>query len=215
MRETGREAGLNDADLPSETYRGSDAHALLRLPHLFAQHRDSKALARESAGTPQEAKNLQQMQQIEEEIAKSGPDALAMFQQLRDLPISRQDQMLSQVNRVALQEFDKTAKETVAKVQAEIAAQQDKSTKRKELTDEELDALTNDFNVKFFEKTGRRLFLPAYQGPAFNETDTALAQKGDLNGLLRSMLDQIIDPDIKQVLRRLRSLNLKTKIGII
>jgi hypothetical protein len=214
LREAGREAGLNDADLPSETYRGSDAHSLLRLPHLFAQHRDSKALARESAGTPQEAKNLQQMQQIEEEIAKSGPDALAMFQQLRDLPINRQDQMLSQVNRVALQEFDKTAKETVAKVQAEIAAQQDKSTKRKALTDEELDALTNDFNVKFFEKTGRRLFLPAYEGPAFNETDTALAQKGDLNGLLRSMLDQIKDPDIKQVLRRLRSLNLKTKIVI-
>ena len=214
LREAGREAGLNDADLPSETYRGSDAHTLLRLPHLFAQHRDSKALARESAGTPQEAKNLQQMQQIEEEIAKSGPDALAMFQQLRDLPISRQDQMLSQVNRLALQEFDKTAQETVTKVKAEIAAQQDKSTKRKELTDEELDALTNDFNVKFFEKTGRRLFLPAYEGPAFNEADTALAQKGDLNGLLRSMLNQIKDPDIKQVLRRLRSLNLKTKIVI-
>jgi hypothetical protein len=214
LRETGREAGLNDADLPSETYRDSDAHKLLRLPYLFAQYRDSKALARESAGTPQEAKNLQQMQQIEEEIAKSGPDALAMFQQLRNLPINRQDQMLSQVNRVALQEFDKTAKETVAKVQAEIAAQQDKSTKRKALTDEELDALTNDFNVKFFEKTGRRLFLPAYEGPAFNEADTALAQKGDLNGLLRSMLDQIKDPDIKQVLRRLRSLNLKTKIVI-
>ena len=214
LREAGREAGLNDADLPSETYRGSDAHSLLRLPHLFAQYRDSKALAKESAGTPQEAKNLQQMQQIEEEIAKSGPDALAMFQQLRDLPINRQDQMLSQVNRLALQEFDKTAQETVAKVRAEIAAQQDKSTKRKELTDEELDALTNDFNVKFFEKTGRRLFLPAYEGPAFNEADTALAQKGDLNGLLRSMLDQIKDPDIKQVLRRLRSLNLKTKIVI-
>ena len=214
LREAGREAGLNDADLPSETYRGSDAHSLLRLPHLFAQYRDSKALAKESAGTPQEAKNLQQMQQIEEEIAKSGPDALAMFQQLRDLPINRQDQMLSQVNRLALQEFDKTAQETVAKVRAEIAAQQDKSTKRKELTDEELDALTNDFNVKFFEKTGRRLFLPAYQGPAFNEADIALAQNGDLNGLLRSMLDQIKDPDIKQVLRRLRSLNLKTKIVI-
>ena len=214
LREAGREAGLNDADLPSETYRGSDAHSLLRLPHLFAQYRDSKALAKESAGTPQEAKNLQQMQQIEEEIAKSGPDALAMFQQLRDLPINRQDQMLSQVNRLALQEFDKTAQETVAKVRAEIAAQQDKSTKRKELTDEELDALTNDFNVKFFEKTGRRLFLPAYQGPAFNEADIALAQNGDLNGLLRSMLDQIKDPDIKQVLRRMRSLNMDAKVVI-
>ena len=214
LREAGREAGLNDADLPSETYRGSDAHSLLRLPHLFAQYRDSKALAKESAGTPQEAKNLQQMQQIEEEIAKSGPDALAMFQQLRDLPINRQDQMLSQVNRLALQEFDKTAQETVAKVRAEIAAQQDKSTKRKELTDEELDALTNDFNVKFFEKTGRRLFLPAYEGPAFNEADIALAQNGDLNGLLRSMLDQIKDPAIKQVLRRLRSLNMDAKVVI-
>lgn len=214
LRETGREAGLNDADLPSETYRGSDAHSLLRLPRLFAQHRDSKALAKESAGTPQEAKNLQQMQQIEEEIAKSGPDALAMFQQIKDLPINQQDQMLSQVNRLALQEFDKTAQETVTKVKAEIAEQQDKSSKKKKLTDEELDALTNDFNVKFFEKTGRRLFLPAYQGPAFNEADIALAQNGDLNGLLRSILNQIKDPEIKQVLRRMLSLNMNAKVVI-
>lgn len=214
LREAGRDAGLADSDLPSDTYRGSDAHNLLRLPHLFAQYRDSKALAKESAGTPQEAKNLQQMQQIEEEIGKTGPDALAMFQQLRDLPINRQNEMLSHINRAALQEFDKVAQDTVAKVQAEIAAQQASPTDKKELTDEELDALTDDFASKFFEQTGRKIFLPAYQGPAFNQADMALAQKGDLNGLLRSMLDQIKDPAIKQVLRRLRSLNMNAKIVI-
>lgn len=214
LRETAREAGLKDSDLPSDNYRDSDAHNLLRLPHLFAQYRDSKALAKESAGTPQEAKNLQQMQQIEDEIAKSGPDALAMFQQLREMPIQRQDQMLSQINRMALQEFDKVAQSTVAKVQAEIAAQQASPNEKKELTDEELDALTDNFADKFFEQTGRKIFLPAYQGPAFNQADTALAQKGDLNGLLRSMLDQIKDPAIKQVLRRLRSLNMDAKVVV-
>ena len=211
LREAGREANLNDSDLPSDTYRGSDAHNLLRLPSLFAQYRDSESLAKEFVGTPQEAKNLQQIQQIEQEIANSGPDALAMFQQLRTLPIQRQDQMLAEINRVALQEFDKQAKATVAKVQAEIAAQKNE---QKELTDEELDALTNDFATKFFEQTGRKIFLPQYEGPAFNQADAALAQKGDLNGLLRSMLDQIKDPAIKQVLRRLRSLNMDAKVVI-
>jgi len=59
-----------------------------------------------------------------------------------------------------------------------------------------------------------RLFLPAYQGPAFNAADAALARSGDLNGLTRSLMDQIKDPTIKHVLRKIRSLNLNAKVVI-
>ena len=59
-----------------------------------------------------------------------------------------------------------------------------------------------------------RLFLPAYQGPAFNAADAALARSGDLNGLTRSMMDQTNNPTIKHIMRKIRSLNLKTKIVV-
>jgi hypothetical protein len=41
-----------------------------------------------------------------------------------------------------------------------------------------------------------------------------MAQKGDLNGLTRTLMDQTKNPAIKQVLRKIRSLNLKTKVVI-
>jgi hypothetical protein len=78
------------------------------------------------------------------------------------------------------------------------------------LTPEQKEILRSELNFIY----GQELFLPAYQGPAFDGTQAQLAQRGDVNGLLRNMLDQIKDPAIKQVLRRIRSLNLNVKVVI-
>ena len=214
LREEGRNAGLKDEELPSQDYRGSEVHNFLRLPMLFSQYRDSQNLLKESIGTPQEAKNRQQMAQIEQAIGAAGPEAMQIFNQLRNMPIAQQDRSLSELNRIGLREFDTQVKDLVAKTKAEIEAQRAPTAASEELTDAELDALADDFNAKFMQQTGKRIFLPAYEGPTFNQADADLAQAGDFNGLLRSMLDQIKDPAIKQVLRKLRSLNLTPKLVI-
>lgn len=214
LRDMGRNEGLRNQDLPSEDYRGSEVHNFLRLPMLFSQYRDSQNMLKESAGTPQEAKNRQQMAQIEEAINAAGPDAMEVFNRLRSMPYEQQNKMLSELNRLGLREFDAQAGELIAKTKAEMAAQRQEGTKAAEPTEAELDALVDDFNQKFLEQTGKRIFLPAYEGPTFNQADADLANKGDFNGLLRSMLDQIKDPAIKQVLRKLRSLNLTPKVVV-
>ena len=214
LREEGRNAGLKDEELPSQDYRGSEVHNFLRLPMLFSQYRDSQNLLKESIGTPQEAKNRQQMAQIEQAIGAAGPEAMQIFNQLRNMPIAQQDRSLSELNRIGLREFDTQVKDLVAKTKAEIEAQRAPTAASEELTDAELDALADDFNAKFMQQTGKRIFLPAYEGPTFNQADADLAQAGDFNGLLRSMLDQIKDPAIKQVLRKLRSLNLTPKLVV-
>jgi hypothetical protein len=214
LRDMGRSEGLKDQDLPSQDYRGTELHNFLRLPMLFSQYRDSQNMLKESAGTPQEAKNRQQMAQIEDAINAAGPDAMEVFNRLRSMPPVQQDKMLSELNRLGLRQFDTQAGELIAKTKADIAAQRKETTKGAEPTEAELDALADDFNAKFMAQTGKRIFLPAYEGPVFNQADADLAKAGDFNGLLRSMLSQIKDPEIKQVLRKLRSLNMNVNVVI-
>jgi len=219
LREKGRDAGIKDKYLPSEDYRGSEIHNFLRLPMLIAQYRDSESMLSQSLGTPQEAKNRQQMAQIEEAISASSPDATEMFNRLRGLPIAQQTAVLSELNRMGLRQFDEQVNETIRRIKETTPqAQQDERVVRLAkptgLSEQELDVLADDFNTKFFSQTGKRLFLPSYVGPTFNQADAALARAGDFNGLLRSVLDQIKDPAIKQVLRKLRSLNLKVNVVV-
>lgn len=214
LRELGRDAGLKDADLPAEDYRGTDAHNILRLPYLFAQHNDSMEMLRESMGTPQEQKNRDQIQQIEEAIAQSGPEAVQLFRQLQGMPAKQQTAYISQLNRAGRQMFDEYAQNFVSKAKAEQTEKPEAKLKKAEPTEAELDAMVEDFNKKFFEKTGRKLFSPTYQGPTFDADQQRLAQSGDVNGLLRNLIDKTSNPVIKQILRRIRSLNLKTKLVI-
>ena len=269
MREAGRNAGLTDDELPSQDYRGSEVHNFLRLPMLFSQYRDSQNLLKESIGTPQEAKNRQQMAQIEQAISDAGPDAVQVFNQLRNMTIAQQDRSLSELNKIGLQQFDADVKKNIDKLKQDIAARiAEEQAKPKKLEGSELnkakasiaqrrlsnavsfvynDILQTDTARETFKRDinqlgplqaiervfdtlpekfqevlrselnfiyGQELFLPAYVGPTFNQADADLAQAGDFNGLLRSMLDQIKDPAIKQVLRKLRSLNLTPKLVV-
>ena len=260
LRETGRAAGLKDADLPSQDFRGSEVHNFLRLPMLFAQYRDSQEMLRQSMGTPQEAKNRQQMAQIEEAILAAGPDAVQIFNQLRNMPVERQTQSLSELNRLGLQQFDAMAKDIAAKTKAEMEKQASPQTQKQDnqlfpgtdrwnqalnyvhdnvlKTPEQREAFKKALNAKgplgaintaygsfdakgqaqlkkfLTEKLGLPLYLPAYQGPTFNEADVALAEKGDFNGLLRSLAAQIKDPAIQKILRKVQSLGLNPKIEI-
>ena len=218
LRATAREAGLSDADVPSESHAGTDAHNTLRLPPLINEFFRLQDVSRQEGNDPaQQRKNQQEMQAIKDAIAKSGMDpdeALAILG--RSTPEQR-DTFLSEMSRQARNNFEREARQRVAKIKEEKAAapQAEKPTRREVSEDEIFETLTGVLNKgKVPTALGRKLFNPAYQGPAFNQADADLANKGDFNGLLRSMLNQIKDPAIKQVLRKLRSLNLNVKIEI-
>lgn len=220
LRELGQDAGLKDVDLPSEDYRGTEAHNILRLPYLFSQYNDSVEMLRQSMGTPQEQKNRDQIQQIEEAITQSGPEAAQVFQQLQAMPAKQQTAFISQLNRIGRQTFDQYAQDLVAKKKAEIAEKGEAKTKKAakpEFTEDEiLERLTEKLGEskvgRAAAKAGKKFWLPTYQGPTFDDSQQAMADSGDVKGLLRSLINQTTDPIIKQILRRIQSLNLNTKL---
>lgn len=218
LRSAARESGLEDADVPSESYVGSDVHNMMRLPPLFNEFFRLQDVASQEGNDPaQQQKNQQEMQAIKDAIAKSGMNPDEAIAALGNRPPAQRDAMLSELNRQARTAFDREAQERVAAIKAEKASQAkaEKPAKREYTEDEMYEALAGKLNEgKVAKALDRKLFNPVYQGPTFDENLRKQAEAGDANGLLRSLLDQIKDPAIKQVLRRIRSMNLKTKLMV-
>ena len=214
LRALGKEAGLRAKDLPSEKYRDTEAHKMLRLPGLFNEFFRLQGVVAKAQEPNQKAKNAQSLQQITDAIAATDPNANQMLGALRQMSPQQRDTLISQMNKQGFDAFDAQAKARVAAVKQEKSASRTETDTAQEIGDEELEALANTFNERFFQETGKRIFLPKFIGPEFDNTDRELAAQGNGNALLRNMIDQTSSPAIKHVLRKLRSLNLTTKIVI-
>jgi hypothetical protein len=214
LRALGKEAGLRAKDLPSEKYRDTEAHKMLRLPGLFNEFFRLQGVVAKAQEPNQKAKNAQSLKQITDAIAAADPNANQMLGALRQMSTQQRDTLISQMNKQGFDAFDAQAKARVAAVKQEKSASRTETDTAQEIGDEELEALANTFNERFFQETGKRIFLPKFIGPEFDNTDRELAAQGNGNALLRNMIDQTSSPAIKHVLRKLRSLNLTTKIVI-
>jgi len=202
--------------IPSEDYRGSEAHNILRLPRLFAQHRDSMDMLQTSTDEAQRSLNERQIAQIEKAIADAGPDAVQLFQRLQATPVDKQNAVLSQLNQMAIRTFDAQAKDKVAQAKAstEVPGAAPSKKSKKALTDEELDALTHEFNKRHQKRGGGKLFLPAYRGASLDATGKDLAISGDLRGLIDHLQARATNPIVRGMLAKIKRLNLKTKIVV-
>ena len=214
LRALGKEAGLRAKDLPSEKYRDTNAHKMLRLPGLFNEFFRLQSVVAKAQEPNQKAKNEQSLQQITDAIAGTDPNANQMLGALRSMSPQQRDTLISQMNKQAFDAFDAEAKARVAAVKQEKSESRTEADTAQEIGEAELEALANTISDRVFEETGKRVFLPKFVGPEFNNTDRELAAQGNGNALLRNMIDQTSSPAIKHVLRKLRSLNLTTKIVV-
>jgi hypothetical protein len=214
LRALGKEAGLRAKDLPSEKYRDTEAHKMLRLPGLFNEFFRLQGVVAKAQEPNQKAKNAQSLKQITDAIAAADPNANQMLGALRQMSTQQRDTLISQMNKQGFEAFEAEAKARVAAIKQEKAESRTEADTSQEIGDEELEALANTFNERFFQETGKRIFLPKFVGPEFDNTDRELAAQGNGNALLRNMIDQTSSPAIKHVLRKLRSLNLTTKIVV-
>ena len=220
LRDAMRAANLPDDAIDAEDFIGTEAHNMLRLPPLINRFLDLKetlAIPAEktSQAKAQRAKNLQELNVLKKGIAKSSPEVADFLDGMSTLPTPDQrNQILSQFNKQGRESFAPVAAEKIAKAKAGMEAPAKAAPAKKEITDEELDDLANDFNARFMAKTGKRLFLPKFVGASFNEEQRALAQSGDLRGLVNNLAENTNNAGVRRVLKRIKGLNLKTTIRV-
>jgi hypothetical protein len=211
-----RDLGIAPKDVPVETYRGSEAHNALRLPALLNEHLRLQGVIRTSQEANQKAKNAKELEAIEEAITQAGGNAKEMLGFLRGLNQDQRDAAISQLSKHAFNEFDKVAKQKMQTLKDQI---QKGAFAKAEVSEEDIyDALAGKINEsklgKAFGELGKKLFLPTAIGPTLDADGRAIAEKGNFKDLLSHIINKTDNKLVRQILRKIQSLNINPKIVI-
>lgn len=216
MREAATAAGIDPKFMESEDLRGTPAHTYLRLPGLINEYvrlKDVLDIPPTNATEQAQAeRNQQEVDLITEAIVGSGPEMMQFLQAIDTMPAAQRGQLMSEINREAMKQFEPLVKERIANIKA--AEEKEARPAKRQLSDAELDQLTDEFNDRLFEKTGKKLFLPVHRGPNLNDAGKQLVQDGNVSGLLDHLRNSTTSKPLRMILSKVKSLNLKTKIVV-
>ena len=218
LREAAAAADVDPDSLPSEDLTGTPAHNYLRLPGLLNEYfRLQDVLAQpatDATSRAQAIRNQQELDVIRNAILQSGPDMGPFLQAMEQANPKQRDAIVSEINKEAKAEFQPLIDQRIAAAKQVEAPAAPKKEAKKELTEEDYDKLAEEFNQRFFEKSGTKLFLPIHVGPNLNDAGRALVESGDLKGLIDNLKASTQNKDVRQILTKIKSLNLKTKIVV-
>jgi hypothetical protein len=197
---------LNDL-LPSEDHSGTEAHNALRLPGLFNEYFRLQEVAQKGQEPKQRAKNAKEMEAIKEAIHKSGPDADTMLQYLARMTPQQRESALSNINKHGRDTFSQSAKARVAEAKARLdkqankeegikSVEENKGTEDQEDFDEDLEKVFNGFNKTYLSKTVKDAIPKGF------------------DSFLESLAVTETDPDVKDILKKVKKLGLKTKVVV-
>ena len=219
LREAANAAGVDPDLLASEDMRGTPSHNYLRLPGLLNEYfrlKDVLAIpATDAASRAQSTRNQQELSVIRDAILKSGPDMEQFLQAMDSAQPQQRASVASQINKEAKAAFQPVIKQRIAeaKKRTEEGVAKPESAKQT-LTEEEYDQLADEFNERFFKKTGKKIFLPKHRGPDLNNTGKELAQAGDLTAVIDHLRSLTTNRAVRTILNKVKGLNLKTKIVV-
>jgi hypothetical protein len=221
LREQSRDAGLPEEAIPAEDFIGTDAHNFLRMPGLLNEYfrlKDVIAIPPTSpAERAQTSRNQQELGVVRDAIVNTSPDAAQFLSTMEQVPVQQRQQLLSELNKRGRDLFDAEAKsrvEQAKQIYGERGAAPAARQAAPQLTEVDYDQLADEFNERFFEKTGKKLFLPIHRGPDLDADGRALVEAGDVKGLMDYLRNKSTSKPLRMILAKIKSLNLKTKIVV-
>lgn len=234
LREAANAAGVDPDAIPSEDLVGTPAHSYLRLPGLLNEYFRLKDVlaqpAPDAAGRAQTARNQQELSVIRDAILQSGPEMGPFLQSMESATPKERDAVASNINREAKAAFEPVIKQKIAEAkQAGVApapaptpAKPDErlekiraaAQKAKPATGKAAERAQQKLAKEWEKRFGEKLFLPIHRGPDLNDASRALVESGDIKGLIDNLRASATNKDVKHILAKIKSLNLKTKIVV-
>jgi len=217
LREAAAAEGIDPKFLPAEDLRGTPEHSYLRLPSLINEYLRLRDLLGIPPTTPAEraqaARNQQEFEVIRDAILQSDPNMPQFLQNMEASTPVQREQVLSQINREAISQFAPVIEKRIASLRLEEEERAAAKPKAK-LTEADLDQLADEFNERLFEKTGKKLFLPVHRGPDLSDAGRTLVESGDLKGVIDYLRNSAKSKAVQQILNKIKTLNLGTKIVV-
>ena len=217
LREAAAAEGIDPKFLPAEDLRGTPEHSYLRLPSLINEYLRLRDLLGIPPTTPAEraqaARNQQEFEVIRDAILQSDPNMPQFLQNMEASTPAQREQVLSQINREAISQFAPVIEKRIASLRLEEEEREAAKPKAK-LTEADLDQLADEFNERLFEKIGKKLFLPVHRGPDLSDAGRTLVESGDLKGVIDYLRNSVKSKVVQQILNKIKTLNLGTKIVV-
>ena len=227
MRQTAESMGVPAREIPTQSFKGTEAHNALRLPSMFNEFfrlQDVVSTQEEAAtdvvAAAERSKNLQEMQILKDAINASGINANDAIKFLQNKSPEQREAFISDINKQGQEIFRDYAKQVAATAAAKKQAASSGAGKGLSLVDS---LILEEAKYRMEEDLSKKskgvnsvweftLYAPVFKGTDFNEATSDLAAKGNVAGVMRSVISSASTPEIKQVLQRIQALGLKTKL---
>jgi hypothetical protein len=188
----------------------TDAFRLFRVVPLIQEYNSLKQIVAKSGETKQRAKNAQELAILRNAIENSSPQGAQLVEVLDQATAREVEKFIDAANREARNAFTPEIQRRAANIDPAEVARLEKEA----AAEAQLEALTNEVAEKFNIITGKKFFLPTYVGKDLDATGKQFVENNDLPGLINHLASSTTNPDVKQILNKIKGLNLKTKLEI-
>jgi hypothetical protein len=188
----------------------TDAFRLFRVVPLIQEYNSLKQIVAKSGETKQRAKNAQELAVLRNAIENSSPQGAQLVEVLDQATAREVEKFIDAANREARNAFTPEIQRRAANIDPAEVARLEKEA----AAEAQLEALTNEIAEKFNIITGKKFFLPTYVGKDLDATGKKFVENNDLPGLISHLASTTTNPDVKQILNKIKGLNLKTKLVV-
>jgi hypothetical protein len=188
----------------------TDAFRLFRVVPLIQEYNSLKQIVAKSGETKQRAKNAQELAILRNAIENSSPQGAQLVEVLDQATAREVEKFIDAANREARNAFTPEIQRRAANIDPAEVARLEKEA----AAEAQLEALTNEVAEKFNIITGKKFFLPTYVGKDLDATGKQFVENNDLPGLISHLASTTTNPDVKQILNKIKGLNLKTKLVV-
>lgn len=188
----------------------TDAFRLFRVVPLIQEYNALKQVIAKSGEAKQRAKNEQELAVLRNAIENSSPQGAQLLDVLDQATAREIEKFIDAANREARNAFTPEIQRRAAAIDPAEVARLEKEA----AAEAKLDALTNEVAEKFNIITGKKFFLPTYVGKDLDATGKEFVENNDLSGLISHLASTTTNADVKQILNKIKGLNLKTKIEV-
>ena len=206
--------GLTAAEVSIDPEESTEAFKLLRLPFLFNNFFDLQDSINLPLNTPQgraqRERNIEQLKLIDAAVAESGPEATQLLTNLATASANERARGISLLNKLGTDTHAEVVEAKIARAKALLETEGKKAEIKKDVTKQATEIGQRRLPVGTTTREDKFMMKMAGLPTDIKQA----AERDDFVAFVEKIAGTEKDPDIKDILNKVKKLNLKTKIKI-
>jgi hypothetical protein len=206
--------GLTPTEVSIDPEESKEAFKVLRLPFLFNNFFDLQESINLPLATPQgraqRERDIEQLKLVGDAISESGPDAIQLLRNLAQVSPERRTQVISSLNKEGIDRHAEVIADKITRAKALLETESKKAEIKKDVTEQAAEIGQRRLPVGTTTREDEYMMKMAGLPTDIKQA----AERDDFVAFVEKIAATEQDPDIKDILNKVKRLNLKTKIKI-